>query len=449
MAGVRAGLTLYDIACSNCRNDDLGELPSGLERLFSMASELAFSAVENGRWHHSAASRAIIDHLQHENDASDGVGNGSSSSEAMGTSINNNTNNSKGCLKIRKSASTMTLDTCQLLSGSGGLLDPRQWFMDSTNAADKIPSMAMSSVSDYSASELEEEDCIADGFVTDTETTTKILFTTEDKNEETTRDEEDCIEWAAAVVADAGLEKENMVINNEEISNSGKKRFHNVTKRSRSYSIDSLDSDESPKGFWCTHPNSATTETWGNNFVTDDEDDDENLSIAWNDLSSSPPGILQLDRNKEDNGICLNTPPRSSCGVMFDLFHQKNLCIVEGLHKQTVRTNYRDNNNMSEILSSKPKSSWTGNSSKGNAMSRSKSYSVLSAMDNSGNANMMSGLSSKHFARPSTTTKATKQFEMTEEYSEYRDYFLKFIDLVIVRETSAAATTKLVTANQH
>lgn len=449
VAGVRAGLTLYDIACSNCRNDDLGELPSGLERLFSMASELAFSAVENGRWHHSAASRAIIDHLQRENDTSDGIGNGSSSSATMGTNINSNThnsNNSNKSLKIRKSASTMTLDACQLLSGSGGPLNPRQWFIDSINAGDKIPSMAMSSVSDYSASELEEEDCIADGFVTDTETTTEILFTTEVKNEETARDQEDCIEWAAAIVADAGLENKNMVINNGEVSNSGKKRFPNATKRSRSYSIDSLDSDESPKGFWCTHPNSATTETWGNNFVTDDEDDDEEVSIGSNDLSSSLPEVLQLNGIKKDNDICFNTPPKSSFGVSFDIFHQSNPCIVEGVYKQTIRTNSKDNNNLSKILPLTPKSSWIGNSSNGNAMSRSKSYSALSAVNNSGNSNMMSGLSSKHFSGPSTTSKATKQFEMTEEYSEYRDYFLKFIDLVIVRETSAAATTKLVIA---
>ena len=40
-AGVQAGLTLYEIAVMCCRNDNLGELPSKLEMLFSMAAELA------------------------------------------------------------------------------------------------------------------------------------------------------------------------------------------------------------------------------------------------------------------------------------------------------------------------------------------------------------------------------------------------------------------------
>ena len=61
--GVKAGLTLYDIAILCCRNDDMGELPSKLEMLTRMASELATSAVQNGRWHHVAASKAIAEQL--------------------------------------------------------------------------------------------------------------------------------------------------------------------------------------------------------------------------------------------------------------------------------------------------------------------------------------------------------------------------------------------------
>ena len=61
--GTRAGLTLYDIAIMCCRNDDAGEIPSKLEVLTSMASELATSAVQNGRWNHAAASKALADQL--------------------------------------------------------------------------------------------------------------------------------------------------------------------------------------------------------------------------------------------------------------------------------------------------------------------------------------------------------------------------------------------------
>mmetsp|Transcript_31166 Transcript_31166/g.45622 ORF Transcript_31166/g.45622 Transcript_31166/m.45622 type:complete len:756 (+) Transcript_31166:646-2913(+) len=65
-AGVKAGLTLYDIAVMCCRNDDAGELPSKLEVLSNMATELGSLAVQNGRWHHVAASRAIEEQLVSE-----------------------------------------------------------------------------------------------------------------------------------------------------------------------------------------------------------------------------------------------------------------------------------------------------------------------------------------------------------------------------------------------
>eukprot|EP00545_Synedropsis_sp_CCMP1620_P006824 CAMPEP_0119009046 /NCGR_PEP_ID=MMETSP1176-20130426/4104_1 /TAXON_ID=265551 /ORGANISM="Synedropsis recta cf, Strain CCMP1620" /LENGTH=705 /DNA_ID=CAMNT_0006961489 /DNA_START=762 /DNA_END=2879 /DNA_ORIENTATION=+ len=64
--GVKSGLSLYEIAILCCRNDDLGEVPSKLEMLTEIATELATSAVQNGRWHHSAASRAIAEQLSPE-----------------------------------------------------------------------------------------------------------------------------------------------------------------------------------------------------------------------------------------------------------------------------------------------------------------------------------------------------------------------------------------------
>lgn len=61
--GISKGLTLYDIACMCCRNDDLGELPSRLEALFSMAGDLAELAIQNGRWHHATASKALAEQI--------------------------------------------------------------------------------------------------------------------------------------------------------------------------------------------------------------------------------------------------------------------------------------------------------------------------------------------------------------------------------------------------
>ena len=62
-AGVEAGLTLYEIATVCCRNDNMGEVPSRLERLSGMASEIARTALLNDRWQPATASRALADQL--------------------------------------------------------------------------------------------------------------------------------------------------------------------------------------------------------------------------------------------------------------------------------------------------------------------------------------------------------------------------------------------------
>mmetsp|Transcript_14328 Transcript_14328/g.22090 ORF Transcript_14328/g.22090 Transcript_14328/m.22090 type:complete len:763 (+) Transcript_14328:454-2742(+) len=61
--GVKAGLNLYEIALLCCRFDDAGEVSSRLEVLTSMAAEIATSAVENGRWDHVVASKALENQL--------------------------------------------------------------------------------------------------------------------------------------------------------------------------------------------------------------------------------------------------------------------------------------------------------------------------------------------------------------------------------------------------
>jgi len=65
-AGIRSGMTLYDVAILCCRNDDAGELPSKLETLMSMADDISKSAIDNGRWHHIAASKALEHQLSPE-----------------------------------------------------------------------------------------------------------------------------------------------------------------------------------------------------------------------------------------------------------------------------------------------------------------------------------------------------------------------------------------------
>jgi len=70
--GVKAGLTLYDIAILCCRNDNAGEIPSPLEALMSTATDVASLALDNGRWHHAAASQALAHHLSPTNEFLEG-----------------------------------------------------------------------------------------------------------------------------------------------------------------------------------------------------------------------------------------------------------------------------------------------------------------------------------------------------------------------------------------
>lgn len=62
-AGAKAGLSLYEIATMCCRNDLDGLVKSNLEILFDMAGELAQSAIQNDRWGHATAHRALVDQL--------------------------------------------------------------------------------------------------------------------------------------------------------------------------------------------------------------------------------------------------------------------------------------------------------------------------------------------------------------------------------------------------
>lgn len=144
--GISKGLTLYEIACMCCRNDNLGELPSRLENLFSMAADLSELAIENGRWHHSAASKALTEQIA--------LNKGS----LLGSST--------GFSGIRKSKSS--LEFGQTMNGLAGL---QLIAKDET-----MPGMVNSSASDSSSETFEGE-----------------------------RDEQ--TEWAAEMVLDVSLDK--------------------------------------------------------------------------------------------------------------------------------------------------------------------------------------------------------------------------------------------------
>lgn len=192
-AGVKAGLTLYDIAVMCCRNDNLAETPSMLERLFTMASELSVIAVDNERWHHAAASRALAEQLTPK------------------TCYFQRTNSKRRFLKSASSADFALpfsdfSDSAELASAtSSDLIDKPLSPADS-------PGMVQSSASDSS---VEPGDNICE--------------------------KEDCEQWAAGVIANVSVDQIEPTL---------------TRRQTRSSSVSSDDSSEasSPKGFWHVRP---------------------------------------------------------------------------------------------------------------------------------------------------------------------------------------------------
>jgi hypothetical protein len=329
-AGVKAGLTLYDIAIMCCRNDNLAEIPSMMEKLFSVASELAYAAVENERWHHAAASRAIAEQLTPQ----------ARSSSSLAPLLTNS---------MRKSASTAVLQSIPSTS-SRSLLS--QALLDQDYDRES-PGMAQSSASDSSSDTGEGEDPVE--------------------------------EWAAGVIAEVKM---------DQIAFAASRRSHRDSISLDDRSNDSLSS--SPKGFWTVAPGAA--------LGTSPPDDG---SLSWSPQSASKAIVRQDMETPPSLGkpvVTLKTPVVTFASD----FPETSFIPPKTVSIETIKGN-RDAAGLFQLARQE------------SGLTRSKSYSALP-----GNANHTVSITSRSL-KPST-----------EEYDHYRMYFHKFIDLVIVRETTAA-----------
>lgn len=248
-AGVKAGLTLYDIAVMCCRNDDAGELPSRLEGLMSMAAELTTAAIENGRWHHAAATKALADQLL--------PGHGLPLPTPRGSAVKKSSLGSIGksspASVFFKSASSTNLSS----------------FMseDSENRSPKFapPAMAQSSGSDSSSD-----------------------------TGDATAEQDECEEWAKRVFADVSLDNEQPLI---------------TSRLGRSDSLGSDDSDKSddssnlsssPVGFWYIKPGSKSAEN-------------EEKDVTWSPHISPRTSTVGMSLSSLPSGVSPETliPPAS------------------------------------------------------------------------------------------------------------------------------------------
>lgn len=322
-AGVKAGLTLYDIAIMCCRNDNLAEIPSMMEKLFSVASELAYAAVENERWHHAAASRAIEEQLSPQPRVS-----GASMDPFF----------SKSMRKSASSAGLRSLDS----KASRSLL--AQALLDQEEYDRESPGMAQSSASDSSSDSVDGDDPVD--------------------------------EWAAGVIAEVKM---------DQLALAASRRSHRDSV-SDDASSDSLSS--SPKGFWTVRPGSPPLGT-----------SPDDGSVSWS--PQSPPKTLvqamETPPNTEKPSVAFKTP-------------------VVSFASDVAKSSFIPPKTVSiETIRGKPLARQES------GLTRSKSYSALPDK-----VNRAESIASRSL-KPSS-----------EEYVHYRMYFHKFIDLVIVRETTAA-----------
>eukprot|EP00566_Odontella_aurita_P004884 CAMPEP_0113551510 /NCGR_PEP_ID=MMETSP0015_2-20120614/14563_1 /TAXON_ID=2838 /ORGANISM="Odontella" /LENGTH=789 /DNA_ID=CAMNT_0000452407 /DNA_START=742 /DNA_END=3111 /DNA_ORIENTATION=- /assembly_acc=CAM_ASM_000160 len=355
-AGVQAGLTLYDIAVLCCRNDDAGEVPSRLEGLMSMATELTTAAIENGRWHHAAATRALAEQLlpgnvlplpHHQ-------------SRAEKKSSLGSIGKSSPAALFFKSASSTNLSS----------------FMseDSENRSPRLapPAMAQSSGSDSSSD-----------------------------TGDATADQDECEEWAARVFADVSLDNEQPMMS----SRLG--RSDSQCSDASGNSDNSSNLSSSPVGFWYIRPGSKPV-------------DKEEKDVTWSPHISPRTSSVGISLSSFPSCVSPKTliPPAN---------HSKGLALTSSVRFEVspvflppppppdvpdLELNAQENFNSPVIT---------------RTVKRSQSYSAFSY----GGDIQKNQMQTKSVLRPSSS--------ISDDDEKVHEYYIKFIDLLVTRETAAAS----------
>jgi len=354
--GVTAGLTLYDIALLCCRNDASGEIPSRLEMLMSMATELTTAAIENGRWHHAAATRALVEQLL--------PGNGFSPPSPRGSLGKKSPSVKPPPISFFKSASTQDLSS--FMSEDSETRSPRPH-----------PAMTQSSGSDSSS----------------------------DPGDATV-EQEDCEEWATRVIADVSLDNEQPLIT----SRLG--RSDSVGSDDTGKSDDSSNLSSSPVGFWYIRPGSKSAL-------------DEDKDVTWSPHISPRTSTIGMSLSSLPRGVSPDTliPPISgtlersqASSVRFDVSP-----VFLPPAQPTVVTEFELNDMKGD--SKVPLETPTMRTS----VKRSQSYSAFSN----------NGFSSHHGqSQPKSALRPSASFG--DDDDKVHEYYLKFIDLLVTRETAGA-----------
>mmetsp|Transcript_15280 Transcript_15280/g.36658 ORF Transcript_15280/g.36658 Transcript_15280/m.36658 type:complete len:892 (-) Transcript_15280:166-2841(-) len=450
-AGVQAGLTLYDI-CSEilCRNDPSGEIPSKLETLKSMASELAMSAVHNGRFHHATASSALEEQL--------GARALVSNQRACSVRLLQPSCKLPTPFKPRgmiRAASSSVFSQAPSFGGESAFTDELTKVDSAFSEAEFSFSMTSSN---YNRSSQSSSQC-PPGMVQSSQSSSDG-DRGDDANSFASDSPEDCEagQWAAALVAvaDQSMDKDSAALL------FGKNRDRSVSDSSES-SSGSSSSDgssssnvlsKSPVGFWHVRPGS-------NSLIDNDSeeyDDDEpiwslqssshhtnDVSIAASDsilfnaesnafrrVSVGPPHILSPSgfSSSNLNKLLTESSPSGTMAVGF-------VPTATSLEDEVSHPSSNADDKFGPITPSMVQPPQSFSSFKPvKKMSRSISYSAFSTHTNK---------------EPSTDSKANKlcqstamrpHLSSTHEHDLFRTYFMKFVDLLVVRETERLVHSK-------
>lgn len=388
--GVKAGLTLYEIAILCCRNDDAGERPSKLETILSMSSDIAKSAVHNGRWHHAAASRALEQQLSPDNGCF-GVRPSTSPSKAIGERSSRRASDG---LSIFKSASSVNFSS----------------FSDSLTQKDPISSSPADNGDGYGLAGLHNK---APPAPLASSSGSESSCDAEGDNEEKEEEEEECEKWAADFIADTLYSVSTPRSSRRQRAISFVDSDSSSSDDSNSNSDDSSELSKSPQGFWFVPPSASKSRGNLEDTIWSPE-----VSPNSSHRNIDDDGF-GLDRNRSvkfENTVLLHPS-----GIKSEL---SSLSLAEqdkSLHQIDPKGNDGANENIIDHFSnvipdSPPRAPMI--------IKRSQSYSAFS----------FKRISDGSLANQSTTGAS----QSTISSDEYEKYYQKFIDLLIDRETTHA-----------
>lgn len=385
-----------------------GELPSKLETLTAMASELAVSAVNNGRFHHATASLALEEQLA-----------------TRGNSILNRSFKSR---PIKRSASSAVVSRASSLGG-GSIFSAftdelskvdsaySEEFCDSTcasrqNSSQCPPGMVHTSQSDNSTADIDDADACS--------------FASEVPSEDGGAGE-----WAAALVAvaDQSMDKDTFLGKQQRDRSISESSQSSGDSDGSSSTESSSDLCKSPVGFWYVRPGSSSIEN-------DSSEDDGEEPICWTpSLSSScanPDSLL----NGDDGPSCILPPSGFSTSNLGKLLTEATE-FDESSHPSNADDEFGPITPEQGVLPTTVGCLSSMHPTK-KTLSRSISYSAFSTSNNGHAPN--TDFKSK-FTQSTTKGMGTIRTS-TQENDLFRTYFVKFVDLLVARETERLIHSK-------